>query len=272
MWLSFFFNAHNNLFEEVAKFRAARKMWAKIMKELGATDEKAMMLRFHTQTGGSTLTAQQPLNNISRVTLQTLSAVLGGTQSLHTNGYDEALSLPTEEAATIALRTQQIVAFESGAPDTVDPLAGSYFIESLTSEVEKAAWQLINKIDILGGSVSAIEQGFIQNEIAASAYSYQTKVENGEQIIVGVNKFQLEETHQAPLFKIDSSIQKIQTLKLENLIQKRDNTKAAGCLAQIKECAQSNRNLMPAVISAVENYCTLGEVANILRSVFGEYK
>ena len=270
--LSFFFNAHNNLFEEVAKFRAARKMWAKIMKELGATDEKAMMLRFHTQTGGSTLTAQQPLNNISRVTLQTLSAVLGGTQSLHTNGYDEALSLPTEEAATIALRTQQIVAFESGAPDTVDPLAGSYFIESLTSEVEKAAWQLINKIDILGGSVSAIEQGFIQNEIAASAYSYQTKVENGEQIIVGVNKFQLEETHQAPLFKIDSSIQKTQTLKLKTLIQKRDNTKAAVCLVHIKECAQSNRNLMPAVINAVENYCTLGEVADTLRSVFGEYK
>src|SRR5881394_520265 len=174
--LSFFFNAHNNLFEEVAKFRAARKMWATIMKALGATDEKAMMLRFHTQTGGATLTAQQPMNNISRVTIQTLAAVLGGTQSLHTNGYDEALSLPTEEAARIALRTQQIVAFESGAPDTVEPLAGSYFVESLTNEVEAAALQLIQKIDAMGGSVSAIEQGFIQNEIMRSAYEYQRQV------------------------------------------------------------------------------------------------
>src|SRR6478672_8311897 len=191
--LSFFFNAHNNLFEEVAKFRAARRMWARIMKELGATDEKAMMLRFHTQTGGSTLTAQQPLNNISRVTVQTLAAVLGGTQSLHTNGYDEALSLPTEDAARIALRTQQIVAYESGAPETVDPLAGSYFVEKLTNEVEEKAWQLIEKIDAMGGSVSAIEQGFIQNEIARSAYDYQRKIENGQKIIVGVNKFQLKQ-------------------------------------------------------------------------------
>src|SRR5512138_500803 len=191
--LSFFFNAHNNLFEEVAKFRAARRMWAQIMKDLGATDPKAMMLRFHTQTGGSALTAQQPLNNIARVTVQTLAAVLGGTQSLHTNGYDEALSLPTEEAARIALRTQQVVAFESGAPDTVDPLGGSYFIESLTDEVEAAAWKLIEKIDAMGGSVNAIEEGFIQNEIARSAYEYQRKVENKEQIIVGVNKFQVEE-------------------------------------------------------------------------------
>ena len=181
--LSFFFNAHNNLFEEVAKFRAARRMWAKMMKDLGATDPKAMMLRFHSQTGGSTLTAQQPLNNISRVTIQTLAAVLGGTQSLHTNGYDEALSLPTEEAARIALRTQQIVAFESGAPDTADPLGGSYFIESLTNEVEAAAWKLIEKIDAMGGSVNAIEEGFIQNEIARSAYEFQRKVETNEQII-----------------------------------------------------------------------------------------
>src|SRR3954467_11254080 len=190
--LSFFFNAHNNLFEEVAKFRAARRMWAKMMKELGATDEKATMLRFHTQTGGSTLTAQQPLNNISRVTVQTLSAVLGGTQSLHTNGYDEALSLPTEEAARIALRTQQIVAFESGAADTVDPLAGSYFIEALTDEMEQEAWKLIERIDNMGGSVAAIEQGFIQNEIGRSAYEYQRKIESREKIIVGVNKFQTE--------------------------------------------------------------------------------
>src|SRR5687768_12006406 len=191
--LSFFFNAHNNLFEEVAKFRAARRMWANIMKELGATDPKAMMLRFHTQTGGSTLTAQQPLNNISRVTIQTLAAVLGGTQSLHTNGYDEALSLPTEEAARIALRTQQIVAYESGAPDTVDPLGGSPFMESLTNEVEQAAWKLVAKIDAMGGSVPAIEQGFIQDEIARSAYDFQRQVERGEKIIVGVNKFQVKE-------------------------------------------------------------------------------
>src|SRR5687767_6417489 len=188
--LSFFFNAHNNLFEEVAKFRAARRMWAQIMKEMGATDPKAMMLRFHTQTGGSTLTAQQPQNNIARVTVQTLAAVLGGTQSLHTNGYDEALSLPTEEAARIALRTQQVVAFESGVADTVDPLAGSYFVESLTREIELAALKLMDKIDAMGGSVAAIEQGFIQDEIARSAYDYQRQIETGEKIIVGVNKFQ----------------------------------------------------------------------------------
>src|SRR5689334_20611647 len=204
--LSFFFNAHNNLFEEIAKFRAARRMWAKMMKNLGATDPKAMMLRFHTQTGGSTLTAQQPLNNISRVTIQTLAAVLGGTQSLHTNGYDEALSLPTEEAARIALRTQQVVAFESGAPDTVDPLAGSYFIESLTHEIETKAWQLIEKIDSMGGSVTAIEQGFIQDEIARSAYDYQRHIETGEKIIVGVNKFQVAQEEPIPVFKIDDSI------------------------------------------------------------------
>src|SRR3954463_15184700 len=189
--LSFFFNSHNNLFEEIAKFRAARRMWASIMKELGATDPKAMMLRFHTQTGGSTLTAQQPQNNIARVTVQSLAAVLGGTQSLHTNGFDEALSLPTEEAARIALRTQQVVAFESGAPDTADPLAGSYFVESLTHEVEEQAWKLMGQIDSMGGSVSAIEQGFIQEEIARSAYEYQRQVEKGEKIIVGVNKFQI---------------------------------------------------------------------------------
>src|SRR6478609_7357242 len=191
--LSFFFNAHNNLFEEVAKFRAARRMWAKMMKDLGATDPKAMMLRFHTQTGGSTLTAQQPLNNISRVTIQTLAAVLGGTQSLHTNGYDEALSLPTEEAARIALRTQQVVAFESGVADTVDPLAGSYFLESLTNEIEQKALALMDRIDAMGGSVTAIEQGFIQDEIARSAYEYQRQIESGDKIIVGVNKFAVKE-------------------------------------------------------------------------------
>ena len=215
--LSFFFNAHNNLFEEVAKFRAARRMWARIMNELGATDPKAMMLRFHTQTGGSTLTAQQPLNNISRVTIQTLAAVLGGTQSLHTNGYDEAMSLPTEEAARIALRTQQVAAFESGISDTADPLAGSFFVETLTNEVEEAAWLLINKIDAMGGSVPAIEEGFIQDEIARSAYEYQRQIETGEKIIIGVNKFQVENDAPIPGFTIDDSIRTLQVEKLNEL-------------------------------------------------------
>jgi len=247
-------------------------MWATIMKDLGATDPKAMMLRFHTQTGGSTLTAQQPQNNISRVTIQTIAAVLGGTQSLHTNGYDEALSLPTEEAARIALRTQQIVAFESGVPDTADPLAGSYFVESLTNEVEAAALQLIAKIDAMGGSVAAIEEGFMQNEIAKSAYEYQRNIESGKKIIVGVNKFLVDEKNTTPVFRIDESIQKIQTDKLKALRAKRDNTKVIASLKTINEKAVSGENLMPAVVEAVENYCTLGEIADELRKVFGEYK
>jgi methylmalonyl-CoA mutase N-terminal domain/subunit len=270
--LSFFFNAHNNLFEEVAKFRAARRMWAEMMKQLGATDPKAMMLRFHTQTGGSTLTAQQPHNNISRVTIQTLAAVLGGTQSLHTNGYDEALSLPTEEAARTALRTQQIVAYESGAPDTVDPLAGSFFVEQLTNEVEQKAWQLIEKIDAMGGSVNAIEQDFIQNEIAKSAYEYQRKIENGEKIIVGVNKFQLKEEMSIPLLKIDDNIRDSQIEKLKQLKESRNNEQVAKHLEAIRQKAVSNENIMPAVIEAVENYCTLGEISDELRKLFGEYK
>lgn len=270
--LSFFFNAHNHLFEEVAKFRAARKMWAQIMKDLGATDEKAMMLRFHTQTGGATLTAQQPLNNIARVTIQSLAAVLGGTQSLHTNGYDEALSLPTEEAARIALRTQQIVAFESGAPDTVDPLAGSYFVESLTADIIQEATTLIEKIDSMGGAVSAIEEGFMQDEIARSAYAYQRNIESGEKIIVGVNKFQVAETNKVPAFKIDDSIQQIQTEKLQQLRAKRDQQKVTALLEKIANTAQSSENLMPVVIEAVENLCTLGEIADSLRKVFGEHR
>ena len=270
--LSFFFNAHNNLFEEVAKFRAARRMWAKIMLELGATDEKAMMLRFHTQTGGATLTAQQPLNNISRVTIQTLAAVLGGTQSLHTNGYDEALSLPTEEAARIALRTQQIVAFESGAPDTADPLAGSYFVESLTNEVEQKAWDLVQKIDAMGGSVSDIEAGFMQEEIGRSAYEYQRNIENGEKIIVGVNKFTIDKEEPVPGFKIDDSIRVVQCEKLKLLKAKRDAVKVAESLTAIASAAEEGHNLMPVVIEAVENHCTLGEISDILRNVFGEYR
>ncbi len=270
--LSFFFNAHNNLFEEVAKFRSARRIWAKMMQELGATDAKAMMLRFHTQTGGSTLTAQQPLNNIARVTLQTLAAVLGGTQSLHTNGYDEALSLPTEEAAKIALRTQQIIAFESGAPDTVDPLAGSYFIESLTNEMEEKAMTIIKKIDAMGGSVSAIEQGFMQDEIAHSAYDYQQKIERREKIIVGVNKFQEGKEAFVPSFKINDNIRDQQTERLHALKEKRNKGEVAKCLEGIHQKAIHNENLMPAVIEAVENNCTLGEIADELRKVFGEHK
>ncbi|RYD58156.1 MAG: methylmalonyl-CoA mutase [Sphingobacteriales bacterium] len=270
--LSFFFNAHNNVFEEVAKFRAARRMWAHITRSLGATDPKAQMLRFHTQTGGSTLTAQQPENNIVRVALQALSAVLGGTQSLHTNGYDEALSLPTEKAATIALRTQQIIAHESGATHTVDPLAGSYYVENLTNEVEAAAWKLIEKIDVMGGAVKAIEQGFIQEEIARSAYMYNKEIENGQKIIVGVNKFTTKEKDETPVFKIDDSIRIVQSEKLKSLRARRDAAKADSSLQKIKEYATSGQNLMPAVIEAVENYCTLGEIADTLRGIWGEYR
>lgn len=270
--LSFFFNAHNNLFEEVAKFRAARRMWAKMMKDIGATDHKAMMMRFHTQTGGSTLTAQQPLNNISRVTLQTLSAVLGGTQSLHTNGYDEALSLPTEQAARIALRTQQVVGYESGVADTADPLAGSYFVEALTDEVEQKAWELIAKIDAMGGSIPAIEEGFMQDEIARSAYEYQRRIENGSKVIVGVNMFNEEEKNTTPGFSIDDSIRQLQTEKLSLLRRNRNPAKCDSILQDLNDRAAGDENIMPAVIEAVENYCTLGEIADTLREVYGEHK
>jgi methylmalonyl-CoA mutase N-terminal domain/subunit len=270
--LSFFFNAHNNLFEEVAKFRAARKMWAEMMKELGATDEKALMLRFHTQTGGATLTAQQPHNNISRVTIQTLAAILGGTQSLHTNGFDEALGLPTEEAASIALRTQQIVAFESGITDTADPLAGSYFVENLTNQIELEAKKLIQQIDQMGGSVMAIENGFMQNKIADSAYAYQKNIESGEKVIVGVNKFISDIKNPIPLLKIDESIRQDQIIKLNKIKETRNQTDVDSCLMAIKQAAKGTDNLMPVVIEAVENYCTLGEISDTLRSVFGEYQ
>lgn len=270
--LSFFFNAHNNVFEEVAKFRAARRMWAKITKDLGATDPKAQMLRFHTQTGGSTLTAQQPKNNIVRVSLQALSAVLGGTQSLHTNGYDEALSLPTEEAATIALRTQQVIAYESGVTETVDPLAGSYFVENLTNEVEEAAWKLIDKIDVMGGAVKAIEQNFIQEEIARSSYQYSKDIESGDKTIIGVNKYVTEDIKDTPVFKIDDSIRQVQSEKLAALREKRDSAKAQACLDTIKAKAGTSENLMPFVIDAVENLCTLGEISHALREVWGEFK
>lgn len=269
--LSFFFNCHNNFFEEIAKFRAARRMWAKITRELGATDEKAQMLRFHTQTGGSTLTAQQPLNNVIRVTNQAMAAVLGGTQSLHTNGYDEALSLPTEAAAKIALRTQQIIGFESGVTDTVDPLAGSFFVENLTDEVEAAAWAYIDKIDAMGGSVNAIESDYMQQEIAASAYAYQNEIEDGTRISVGVNKFTQKEEGLTEVFNIDDSIRKLQTDKLEKLKAERNNIAVKEALDLIQVSAMGTLNLMPLIIDAVEKYATLGEIADALRNSFGEY-
>lgn len=269
--LSFFFNCHNNFFEEIAKFRAARRMWAKITRELGATDEKAQMLRFHTQTGGSTLTAQQPLNNVIRVTNQAMAAVLGGTQSLHTNGYDEALSLPTESAAKIALRTQQVIAFESGVTETVDPLAGSFFVENLTDEIEAAAQLYIDKIDAMGGSVNAIENGYIQNEIADAAYQYQLEVEEASRIIVGVNKFAQEKEGINDVFTIDESIRTIQTEKLLRLKAERNNGAVEKALDNLRNAAKSSDNLMPFILAAVEEYATLGEIADVLRNVFGEY-
>ncbi|MCO5937080.1 methylmalonyl-CoA mutase family protein [Mucilaginibacter sp. RB4R14] len=268
---SFFFNCHNNFFEEIAKFRAARRMWAHITKELGATDPGAQKLRFHTQTGGSTLTAQQPMNNIVRVSMQALAAVLGGTQSLHTNGYDEALSLPTEAAAKIALRTQQIIAFESGVTDTVDPLAGSYFIEALTDELEAAAQLYIDKIDAMGGSVKAIEQDYIQQEIAAAAYQYQNDIESGDQTLVGVNKFTQAEEVNPNVFRVDDAIRRQQINKLVRLKEERNNDAVVKALQNLTVAARGTDNLMPYILNAVECYATLGEIADNLRNIFGEY-
>jgi methylmalonyl-CoA mutase N-terminal domain/subunit len=269
--LSFFFNAHNNFFEEIAKFRAARRMWAKMAKELGATNPKAMMLRFHTQTGGATLQAQQAENNIMRVTLQAMAAVLGGTQSLHTNGFDEALSLPTENAARIALRTQQIVAYESGVVDTVDPLGGSYFIEELTNTIEAEAWNYIQKIDAMGGSVNAIEQGYIQKEIADASYRYQKDIENKDKIIVGVNNF-ISDAVNPPILRVDDSIRVQQIDKLKQVKAERDNEKVKADLARLDQAAKDGSNVMPIIIDAVENYASLGEIADTFRGVFGEYR
>jgi len=242
------------------------------MKELGATDPKAMMLRFHTQTGGSTLTQQQPLYNISRVTIQALAAVLGGTQSLHTNGYDEALGLPTEEAAQVALRSQQIIAFESGAADTVDPLGGSYYVEQLTAAMEKEIKELIDYIDQKGGSVKVIEEGYMQEQIAASAYQYQRAIEENKKIIVGVNQFTTQDASNTPVFKIDDQVRMAQVERLKKLKSNRDQQKASACLQAIKEAAASQTNLMPLVVDAVENHCTLGEISDTLRAVFGEHR
>jgi methylmalonyl-CoA mutase N-terminal domain/subunit len=270
--LSFFFNCHNNFFEEVAKFRAARRLWARIMKErFGAKKERNMMLRFHTQTAGSSLTAQQPLNNIVRTTLQGLAAVCGGTQSLHTNGYDEALSLPTEVAATTALRTQQVIAYESGVADTVDPLGGSYYVEALTDEIEKRAVEYIETIDRLGGAVKAIETGFQQREIQQAAYTYQQGVESTDLVIVGVNKFTSKDGQPIDLLKLDPSIERRQKEKLAAVRSSRDNAKTTAALAEVKRRAGTTENLMPAIIDAVRAYATLGEISDAMREAFGEF-
>lgn len=271
--LSFFFNSHNDLFEEIAKFRAARRLWAKIMKErFKATNPKSMMLRFHTQTAGSMLTAQQPDNNIIRVTLQALAAVLGGTQSLHTNSRDEALALPTEDAVRIALRTQQIIAYESGAGDTIDPLAGSYYIESITNEMEKMAEDYLQRIDDLGGAVVAIEQGYIQKEIQNSAYDWQKEIEDGKRVVIGVNRFTMEEESPKGLLKVDPRVGEMQEEKIRALKEKRDNEEVESTLQALKEAAATEENLMPLILNAVKAYATLGEICGVLREVFGEYQ
>ncbi|MDC1143012.1 methylmalonyl-CoA mutase family protein [Planctomycetota bacterium] len=271
--LSFFFNGHNNLLEEVAKYRAARRIWARLIKaRFSATNSKALMLRFHTQTAGSTLTAQQPENNIVRTTIQALGAVLGGTQSLHTNSFDEALALPTERSAEIALRTQQVIAYESGVADTPDPLAGSYFIEQLTDELEEKAMALIAEIDELGGATGAIEQRFMRGEIARAALQYQRKVERKEEIVVGVNKFEREETVEPELQKIDAAAAQNQLERLAAFKAGRDNKKTTASLGKLKEAATGDANLVPTIIDACSNGATLGEVCNTLREVFGEYR
>ncbi len=269
--LSFFFNAHNNLFEEVAKYRAARRMWAKIMRErFGAKDQRSWLLRFHTQTAGSTLTAQQADNNIVRTAYQALAAVLGGTQSLHTNSKDEALSLPTAEAVQVALRTQQILAYETGVTDTIDPLAGSYYVEWLTDELEKRAWEYIHKIDELGGSVRAIELGYMQHEIEEAAYQFQKDVEEGRRVIVGVNKFQTKEDLRPDVLRVDPEIGRRQAQKLAALRSRRDNAAAGAALAALEDAARGTANLLPRILAAVEAWATLGEISDTLRRVFGE--
>ena len=272
--LSFFWNAHNNVLEEVAKFRASRRVWAKVMKErFGAKNPKSWMLRVHTQTAGSMLTAQQPNNNIIRVALQTAAAVLGGTQSLHTNSKDEALALPTEESVMIALRTQQIVAYESGLADVIDPLAGSYYVEALTNQIEAEAWEYIKKIDEIGGAVTAIEKGYIQKEIQDSAYKWQMDVEKGNKVIVGVNKFQVEEKPVEGLLRVDASVGELQKQKLAKLRAERDNAAVTASLTALEAgCNDESVNLMPLILNAVKTYATLGEICGVMRKVFGEYE
>jgi len=271
--LSFFFNASSDLLEEVAKFRAARRLWARIMKErFNAKKPASLMLRFHTQTAGYTLTAQQIDNNIVRVALQALSAVLGGTQSLHTNSRDEALSLPTEDSVRTALRTQQVIAHESGVANSVDPLAGSYYIEELTDRIEAQASELIGKIDNAGGVVAAIEEGFIQRQIENSAYDFQQEIEKGERVIVGVNEFQIDEQTKPPLLRVDPEVENAQVKGLKELREKRDNKKVEEALSNLSRCARNTSNLMPEIFAAVKTYATLGEICQVLRDEFGEYR
>ena len=270
--LAFFFVAQNNLLEEVAKFRAARRLWASLMRDrFGARDPKSMMLRFHTQTAGVALTAQQPVNNVARVTLQALAAVLGGTQSLHTNSMDEALALPTEEAVQVALRTQQIIAYESGVADTVDPLAGSYYVEKLTDEIEARSRDYLDRIDAMGGALAAIEAGYIQREIQESAYRYQKAVEAQAQIVVGVNRFQAAEDRKPRLMRVDESAGAAQVERLRHLRAGRDAAAVKHALTALQDAAQADANLMPLILDAVEAYATTGEICNVLRRVFGEY-
>ena len=271
--LSFFFNAHNDLFQEAAKYRAARRMWTKIVTErFGATDEKSMKLRFHTQTAGSSLTAQQAENNIARTTVQALSAILGGTQSLHTNAYDEALALPTERSARIALRTQQILANEAGLTDTVDPLAGSYYVESLTDALEEEAWSYIKQIDDIGGSVKAIEDRFMQSEIEESAFRYQREIEREERVIVGVNRFASEEDPEMELHAVDETIREKQSGRIAGLKESRDNTAVERSLFNLKKAAENGGNLLYPMKEALSELATLGEVSDVLREVFGLYR
>jgi len=271
--LSFFFNAHNDLLEEIAKFRAARRLWAYIMKErFAAKDPRSLMLRFHAQTAGSSLTAQQPENNIVRVGIQALAAVLGGCQSLHTNSMDEALALPTEDSALIALRTQQIIAHETGVTNTIDPVAGSYAIETLTSQIEAGAKTYLDKIDSFGGMLQAIDSGYVQKEIQKAAFDYQRAVERREQIVVGVNEFQAEEERQIPTLRMDSALEREQIARLQALRSKRDSAKTAASLAELNRRASNNENLLPAILESVENFATVGEISDTLRRVFGEYQ
>jgi methylmalonyl-CoA mutase, N-terminal domain len=271
--LSFFFNAHLNFLEEIAKFRAARRLWARIMKDrFGAKNPRTWMLRFHVQTAGSTLTAQQPMNNVIRVAWQALSAVLGGAQSLHTNSMDEALSLPSEQSVQLALRTQQLIAYESGAADMVDPLGGSYFIESLTNEIESRAVELIKKIDQIGGAVAAVEKGYIQQEIQESAYLHQKQVEAGERVVVGVNKFQTQEKLNPDLLEVNPAARDIQIKRIAEVRKSRDSQKAQNSLAELKRIAAGEGNLMIPILDCARANCTLGEICGVMREVFGEYK
>jgi methylmalonyl-CoA mutase N-terminal domain/subunit len=271
--LSFFFNSHNEFLMQIAKFRAARRLWARTMRDrFGARDPRSMMLRFHAQTAGSALTAQQPENNLARVALQSLAAVLGGCQSLHANGLDEALALPTEQAALLALRTQQIIAHETGVANTVDPVGGSYAIEKLTNEIESAAQDYISKIDAIGGMLRAIETGYVQQEIQKSAYAYQRAVEGGEQVVVGVNRFQAEQEQPIPTLRIDPEIERSQVARLHALRARRDAAKSRSALEEVERRARGTENLMPAILAAVEAYATVGEISDALRRAFGEYQ